>query len=43
MYLQAQEGKHSEGEEGEDDDVPEVLDGVDNGRHDGLEAGNDSH
>ena len=42
-YLQAEEGKHSEGEESEDDDVPEVLDGVDNGRHDRLEAGNDSH
>ena len=43
MYLQAEKSKDSEGEESEDDDVPEVLDRVDDGRHDGLQAGNDSH
>ena len=41
IYLQTQEGEHSKGKEGEDDDVPQVLDGVDDGGHDGLESRDD--
>ena len=41
--LETQESEHSQSEECENDDIPEVLDRVHDGRDDGLEAGDDSH
>ncbi len=37
-HLQTQEGEYCQRERGEDDDIAEILDGIDDGRDDGLEA-----
>lgn len=42
-YLQSQKSEHGQRERREDDDVAQVLDGVDDGADDGLEAGDDGH